>query len=56
MSILWIGFLTYTLIWMVTVIGYTLDIPDSVMGLTLIAFGSSVPDAFASLIVANQGK
>ena len=56
MSILWIGFLTYTLIWMVTVIGYTLDIPDSVMGLTLIAFGSSVPDAFASLIVAKQGK
>ena len=40
---------------MVTTIGFTIDIPDSVMGLTFVAFGSSVPDALASMIVAKQG-
>lgn len=56
MSIVWIGFLTYILIWMVTIIGFTFSIPDSVMGLTFIAFGSSVPDALASILVARQGN
>lgn len=56
MSILWIGFLTYVLVWMVTIVGFTINIPDTVMGLTLIAFGSSVPDALSSIYVAKQGK
>ena len=41
---------------MVTTVGYTVGIPDSVMGLTFVAFGSSVPDGLASMIVAKQGK
>ena len=36
-------------------IGHTWNIPDSVMSLTLIAAGSSVPDAIASLIVVREG-
>ncbi|KAF8778255.1 Sodium/potassium/calcium exchanger 3 like protein [Argiope bruennichi] len=36
-------------------VGYTLGIPDSIMGITFLAAGTSVPDAFASLIVARQG-
>ena len=56
MSIIWIGLLTYILIWMVTIIGFTINIPDTVMGLTFIAFGSSVPDALASIIVAKEGN
>lgn len=40
----------------VTLVGYTLGIPDSIMGITFLAAGTSVPDAFASLIVARQGK
>ena len=36
--------------------GDTLGIPDTVMGLTFLAFGTSVPDAIASLIVARNGK
>ena len=56
MSIVWIGVTTYVLVWMTTVVGFTFSIPDAVMGLTFIAFGSSVPDAFASIIVAQQGK
>ncbi len=36
--------------------GHTFGIPDTVMGLTFIAAGSSVPDAIASLIVVREGK
>ena len=36
--------------------GHTLRIPDSVMGLTFIAAGTSVPEAVSSIIVARQGK
>lgn len=35
--------------------GYTADIADTIMGMTLIAFGVSLPDVIASLIVAREG-
>lgn len=54
--IVWIGLTSYVLVWMVTVIGYTFFIPDTVMGLSLVAFGSSVPDCLSSLFVARKGK
>ncbi|KAB7500289.1 putative sodium/potassium/calcium exchanger, partial [Armadillidium nasatum] len=34
---------------------FTMGIPDTVMGLTLIAVGVSVPDALSSLCVVKQG-
>lgn len=40
----------------VTVIGYTMGIPDVIMGITFLAAGTSVPDCLASLIVARQGR
>lgn len=55
-SVLWMGFLSYILVWMVTIIGYTYGIPECVMGLTFLAAGSSLPDAIASLVVAQQGN
>ena len=54
--IAWIAVSSYTLVWMVTIIGYTFEIPDAVMGLTLVAFGSSVPDCSSSLFIARKGK
>lgn len=39
----------------VTIISFTLDIPDVIMGITFLAAGTSVPDCMASLIVARQG-
>lgn len=36
--------------------GDTLNIPDSVMGLTFLAAGMSIPEAVSSMIVTNQGK
>lgn len=37
------------------ILGHTFHIPDTVMGLTFIAAGVSVPDAIASLIVVREG-
>ncbi|MEQ2209107.1 hypothetical protein XENOCAPTIV_024375, partial [Xenoophorus captivus] len=34
----------------------TLSIPDTVMGLTLLAAGTSIPDTVASVMVAREGK
>uniref|UniRef100_A0A8B9IYE2 Solute carrier family 24 member 4 n=1 Tax=Amazona collaria TaxID=241587 RepID=A0A8B9IYE2_9PSIT len=55
LSTLWIAVFSYFMVWMVTVIGYTLGIPDVIMGITFLAAGTSVPDCMASLIVARQG-
>ncbi|XP_061763622.1 sodium/potassium/calcium exchanger 3-like isoform X1 [Nerophis ophidion] len=51
----WIAGLSYIMVWMVTVIGFTLGIPDVIMGITFLAAGTSVPDCMASVIVARQG-
>ena len=55
MSIVWLSILTYLMVWMVTIIGFTFGIPDSVMGITFLAAGSSVPDALSSVLVVRQG-
>jgi hypothetical protein len=43
------------MVWMVTIIGFTFGIPDSIMGITFLAAGSSVPDALSSVLVVRQG-
>ncbi|XP_017871038.1 PREDICTED: sodium/potassium/calcium exchanger 4 isoform X1 [Drosophila arizonae] len=55
MCIVWIGSLSYFVAWMITIIGDTLKIPDSVMGITFLAAGTSVPEAVSSVIVAKRG-
>nr|XP_060612538.1 sodium/potassium/calcium exchanger 4 isoform X1 [Anolis sagrei ordinatus] len=55
LSTVWIAMFSYVMVWLVTVIGYTLGIPDVIMGITFLAAGTSVPDCMASLIVARQG-
>ncbi|XP_034639712.1 sodium/potassium/calcium exchanger 5 isoform X3 [Trachemys scripta elegans] len=56
MSAVWISAFTYVLVWMVTIVGDTLAIPETVMGLTLLAAGTSIPDTVASVLVARKGK
>uniref|UniRef100_A0A3Q3W5K5 Sodium/calcium exchanger membrane region domain-containing protein n=1 Tax=Mola mola TaxID=94237 RepID=A0A3Q3W5K5_MOLML len=53
-STLWIALFSYLMVWMVTIISYTLGIPEVLMGITFLAAGTSVPDCMASLIVARQ--
>ncbi|XP_043265765.1 sodium/potassium/calcium exchanger 3-like [Colletes gigas] len=55
MCIVWIANTSYIVGWVITVIGDTFRIPDSIMGLTFLAAGMSVPEAVSSVIVANQG-
>ncbi|XP_074901334.1 sodium/potassium/calcium exchanger 5 isoform X1 [Buteo buteo] len=55
-SAAWISAITYVLVWMITIAGETLGIPESVMGLTLLAAGTSVPDTVASVLVARKGN
>ena len=55
MSLVWLSIFSYVMVWMITIIGYTFLIPDTIMGITFIAFGASVPDALSSVIVAKKG-
>merc|ERR1712072_270948 len=55
MCILWIAFYSYIMVWMAVQFGCVTGIPDPVMGLTLLAGGTSIPDALSSLAVARKG-
>ena len=55
-SVFWICFYSYIMVWMITVIGFTFGIPDTVMGLTFIAAGVSVPDALSGIAVVREGQ
>jgi Ca2+/Na+ antiporter len=56
LSILWIGSFTYFMVTWAEVIGNTLGIPMVLMGLTILAAGTSVPDLLSSVIVARMGE
>ncbi|RWS22044.1 potassium-dependent sodium-calcium exchanger-like protein 3 [Leptotrombidium deliense] len=56
MSVFWTAVFSYIMVWMVTLIGHTFKIPDSIMGITFLAAGTSVPDAYASIHVAKLGQ
>jgi K+-dependent Na+/Ca+ exchanger-like protein len=56
LSIFWIATFTYFMIWFTTCIAYTMGVPVHIMGLTVLAAGTSVPDLLTSVIVAMQGK
>lgn len=56
MCMAWIGAISYEVTWLITVIGYTIRVPDTVMGLSFLAVGTSIPEVFSSLIVSKQGK
>uniref|UniRef100_A0A8C4R7Q5 Sodium/calcium exchanger membrane region domain-containing protein n=1 Tax=Eptatretus burgeri TaxID=7764 RepID=A0A8C4R7Q5_EPTBU len=56
LSAAWISAFSYCLVWMVMIIGESLSIPESIMGLTLLAVGTSLPDTVSSILVAREGK
>lgn len=55
MSLFWLSVFCFLMVWMITVVGYTLNVPDSVMSLTFIAFGVSLPDVVSSVLVVRDG-
>jgi len=56
MSILWIGVYTYFMVWWIGVIAQMMQLPEAILGLTILAAGTSVPDMLTSVIVAKKGK
>lgn len=56
MCVIWIGISSYLVSWMTTVVGDTIDIPDSIMGLTFLAAGGNMPEIASIVILAKQGK
>lgn len=56
MSIVWIGVFSYFMVTWAEIIGNTIGIPPVIMGLTLLAAGTSVPDLLSSVIVARMGE
>ncbi|GBG25547.1 Sodium/potassium/calcium exchanger 1 [Hondaea fermentalgiana] len=55
MCIVWIALLSYVMVWMATIFGEFACIPQPIMGLTLLAAGTSVPDLMSSIAVAKRG-
>lgn len=55
MCIVWIGGTSYVVFWMMAVIGETFEVPDTVMGLTFLAFGGCMPEAVSAVTVIRQG-
>ena len=56
MSILWIGVLSYLMVAWASKLGCLFGIHPAIMGCTILAAGTSVPDAIGSLIVAREGQ
>ena len=56
LSIAWIGAFAYFMVLWAEVIGNTIGIPAVIMGLTVLAAGTSVPDLLSSVIVARRGS
>ena len=54
-SVLWIGFITHWMVEWCVRIGCVLKIPAVVMGTTVLAAGTSIPDALSSIAVARDG-
>ncbi|WP_082326513.1 calcium/sodium antiporter [Sunxiuqinia dokdonensis] len=55
-SIILIAALSWVLVEAAIVFSHVLNIPEAIIGLTVLAIGTSVPDLISSLIVAKQGR
>merc|ERR1711897_51766 len=54
--LVWLGILTFVCVDAAEKMGNCLKISEDVMGLTILAIGSSLPDCFSSVLAAKQGK
>ncbi|XP_072373039.1 sodium/potassium/calcium exchanger 2-like isoform X2 [Scyliorhinus torazame] len=54
-SISWIAGFSYLMVWWAHQVGETIGITEEIMGLTILAAGTSIPDLITSVIVARKG-
>ena len=55
LNVLWLGGLSYILVDMTTRLGCIFGIESVIMGVTVLAAGTSVPDALGSIVAAKDG-
>merc|ERR1712226_947702 len=56
MSIAWIIGFSYLMVWWAEILGLVSTIPSPIVGLTLLAAGTSIPDLVSSVVVARKGE
>jgi len=56
MSIAWIVCFSYFMVWWAEILGKVSGIHPTVVGLTLLAAGTSIPDLVSSVLVARKGE
>ncbi|CAL8334084.1 unnamed protein product [Lota lota] len=54
-AICWIALFSYLMVWWAHQVGETFWITEEIMGLTILAAGTSIPDLITSVIVARKG-
>ncbi|XP_031706653.1 sodium/potassium/calcium exchanger 2-like isoform X3 [Anarrhichthys ocellatus] len=54
-AITWIAIFSYLMVWWAHQVGQTIGITEEIMGLTILAAGTSIPDLITSVIVARKG-
>ncbi|XP_050823437.1 sodium/potassium/calcium exchanger 1 isoform X3 [Gopherus flavomarginatus] len=54
-AIAWIAAFSYLMVWWAHQVGETIGISEEIMGLTILAAGTSIPDLITSVIVARKG-
>uniref|UniRef100_A0AAY4A2I7 Sodium/calcium exchanger membrane region domain-containing protein n=1 Tax=Denticeps clupeoides TaxID=299321 RepID=A0AAY4A2I7_9TELE len=54
-AICWIAGFSYLMVWWAHQVGETFGITEEIMGLTILAAGTSIPDLITSVIVARKG-
>ncbi|KAJ8339775.1 hypothetical protein SKAU_G00344080 [Synaphobranchus kaupii] len=54
-AISWIAAFSYLMVWWAHQVGETMGITEEIMGLTILAAGTSIPDLITSVIVARKG-
>uniref|UniRef100_A0A673IKB7 Sodium/calcium exchanger membrane region domain-containing protein n=1 Tax=Sinocyclocheilus rhinocerous TaxID=307959 RepID=A0A673IKB7_9TELE len=54
-AICWIAGFSYLMVWWAHQVGETIGITEEIMGLTILAAGTSIPDLITSVIVARRG-
>ena len=56
MSIIWIGAFSYFMVWWAELVGLATTLPSTVLGLTILAPATSIPDLLSSIFVARKGE
>lgn len=56
MVVVWLGGMSYAMVWGAKNFARVLHIPDDIMGISITAIGASLPSLFSSVIAARQGE